>query len=76
MSGNPGFPSIPAAAAHARALLDEDAALLEQAEDLYAHPMAAASAAEDAGVLLAGVIRARRARTPRAGRSSVRSPPT
>jgi DNA-binding CsgD family transcriptional regulator len=53
VSGNPGFPSIRAAAAHARALLDENAALLEQAEDLYAHPMAAASAAEDAGVLLA-----------------------
>jgi DNA-binding CsgD family transcriptional regulator len=52
-SDNRGFPSVAAAAAHARGVLDRDVAALEQAGADYRHPWARASALEDAGVVLA-----------------------
>jgi DNA-binding CsgD family transcriptional regulator/tetratricopeptide (TPR) repeat protein len=47
------FPHLGASAVHARALMDEDAAGLRWAATEHWHPWARASAAEDAGVLLA-----------------------
>jgi DNA-binding CsgD family transcriptional regulator len=52
-SDNPGVASAAAAAAHARGLLDRDAAAVVQASAEYRHPLAKASAAEDAGVVFA-----------------------
>jgi DNA-binding CsgD family transcriptional regulator len=52
-SANPEFPTIVAAAEHARGLLHGNAAALLQAAGQHRHPWARASAAEDAGVLLA-----------------------
>jgi DNA-binding CsgD family transcriptional regulator len=49
---NPGVPSLAAAAAHARGVLDGDLALLQQATAGHRHPWAMASALEDAGVVL------------------------
>jgi DNA-binding CsgD family transcriptional regulator len=49
---SPGFPSVRAGAAHARGLLNGDAGLLAEAEADYPQPLAAASAAEDAGLVL------------------------
>jgi DNA-binding CsgD family transcriptional regulator/tetratricopeptide (TPR) repeat protein len=51
---NPDFPALTFAAAHARAIYDENAAALEQADAGFADPWARASAAEDLGMLLAG----------------------
>ncbi|MGH3120941.1 MAG: AAA family ATPase, partial [Streptosporangiaceae bacterium] len=51
-AGNPGFPRIAAAAAHARGLLDQDADALRRAAEASPDPWARASAAEDLGVLL------------------------
>jgi DNA-binding CsgD family transcriptional regulator/predicted negative regulator of RcsB-dependent stress response len=51
VTSSPGFAGVRALAAHARGLLDGDPVLLEQAEVDYPHPAAAASAAEDAGVV-------------------------
>jgi DNA-binding CsgD family transcriptional regulator len=53
-AANPGFPTVVAAAEHARGLLDRDPAKVVQAAGRHRHPWARASAAEDAGVLLAG----------------------
>ncbi|MDN3357534.1 LuxR family transcriptional regulator [Actinomadura sp. DC4] len=50
---NREFPVLAAAAAHARGLLGRDAASLAEAEAGFADPWAAASAAEDLGVLVA-----------------------
>jgi DNA-binding CsgD family transcriptional regulator/predicted negative regulator of RcsB-dependent stress response len=47
---SPGIRAARAAAAHARGLFDGDPELLRRAETEYLHPLAAASAAEDAGV--------------------------
>lgn len=52
-ASNPGFSSLLAAATHARGLRDRDVPLLEKAETTYRHPLVTASAAEDAGVVLA-----------------------
>jgi DNA-binding CsgD family transcriptional regulator len=52
-ASNAGFASVGAAANHARGLLDGDAALLSRAAADYQHPWSAASAHEDAGVVLA-----------------------
>lgn len=52
--GNPGFPVLTHAAAHARGILHGDAASLRQAIAGFRDPWASASAAEDLGVLLAG----------------------
>ena len=43
-------PDMDAAACHVRGLIDHDAALLQDAADQYATPLACASATEDAGV--------------------------
>ena len=51
--GNPRFPSLAAAAAHARGLLRADAEGLGRAAAGYRHPWARASAHEDAGVACA-----------------------
>jgi DNA-binding CsgD family transcriptional regulator len=53
-AGNPGFPGVSAAAAHARGLLDEDSGALRRAAEGSPDPWARASAAEDLGVLLIG----------------------
>jgi DNA-binding CsgD family transcriptional regulator len=45
----PGHPDAAAAAAHARGLMDQDPAVLEQAADRYAAARARAGALEDAG---------------------------
>lgn len=50
---NRGFPSVVAAATHARGLLDRDPAALQRAAADHRHPWAQASALEDAGVVLA-----------------------
>jgi DNA-binding CsgD family transcriptional regulator len=50
---NPTFPVLIYAAAHARGILDHNAALLGQAAEGHADPWARASAAEDQGGLLA-----------------------
>jgi DNA-binding CsgD family transcriptional regulator len=50
---NPDFPSLAAAASHARGLLDQDADALAFAAERAAAPWARACAAEDFGVLLA-----------------------
>jgi len=52
-AANPEFPTITAAAEHARGLLHANPAALVQAAGQHRHPWARASAAEDAGVLLA-----------------------
>jgi DNA-binding CsgD family transcriptional regulator len=52
-AANPEFPTIAAAAEHARGLLHGNAATLVQAAEQHRHLWARASAAEDAGVLLA-----------------------
>jgi DNA-binding CsgD family transcriptional regulator len=51
---NGAYPAIVSAAAHARALLDGDAAMLVDAAAHQPHPWAEASALEDAGAVLAG----------------------
>ena len=51
-AANPGFPGVCAAAAHARGLFDRDADLLARAAADSPDGWAAASAAEDLGVLL------------------------
>lgn len=50
---DPHAASAAAAAAHARGLLDRDVAALIRASTEYGHPLARASAAEDAGIILA-----------------------
>ena len=65
-AGNPGCPSVAAAARHVRGLLDGDAAALEQAASDYRHPWSAASAAEDAGLAHGGDAEAARAAFDRA----------
>ena len=50
---NPSFPVLQAAAAHARGIADEDLPLLSLAADRHGDRWARASAAEDAGALLA-----------------------
>jgi DNA-binding CsgD family transcriptional regulator len=52
-AGNPGLPAVAAAARHARGLLDEDTCALAAAAAGSPDPWASASAAEDAGKLLA-----------------------
>jgi DNA-binding CsgD family transcriptional regulator len=52
-AGNPELVPLAAAARHCRGLLDRDAAEIELAAAGYRHPWAAASAHEDAGVVLA-----------------------
>lgn len=49
---NPGFPTVAAAADHARGLLSRDPAVLIRAAGRHRHPWARGSAAEDAGVVL------------------------
>ena len=49
-SANPGYPAVDAAAAHARGLAEQDAALLAEAAERHPDPWARASAAEDLGV--------------------------
>jgi DNA-binding CsgD family transcriptional regulator/tetratricopeptide (TPR) repeat protein len=49
-SGNPGYPAVDAAAAHALGLAEQDAALLAEAAERHRDPWARASAAEDLGV--------------------------
>ena len=49
-SANPGYPAVDAAAAHARGLAEQDAALLAEAAERHRDPWARASAAEDLGV--------------------------
>jgi len=51
--GNPGFPAVRSAAAHARGLLDADPDALCHAEDAAPDPWARASAAEDLGAACA-----------------------
>jgi DNA-binding CsgD family transcriptional regulator len=53
-AGTSELPYLAAAARHARGLVDQDAAALQQAAAGYPHPLLAARAAEDAGVVLAG----------------------
>jgi DNA-binding CsgD family transcriptional regulator/tetratricopeptide (TPR) repeat protein len=48
-----GQPCLAAAARHAQGLLDRDAVALRQAAEEHPHPLVAARAAEDAGVVLA-----------------------
>jgi hypothetical protein len=48
----PGFPSVSAAAAHARGVLDRDLAALERAGVDHRHPWAQGSAFEDISVVL------------------------
>ncbi|MCO5974084.1 helix-turn-helix transcriptional regulator [Actinoallomurus soli] len=50
---NPGFPTVAAAAEHARGLLDGDECALDRASADHADPWARASAAEDLGALAA-----------------------
>jgi DNA-binding CsgD family transcriptional regulator len=50
-ANNPDFPVFSAAAAHARGILDQDAAALADAAAGFPDPWAAASAAEDLGSL-------------------------
>ncbi|HEX6469471.1 MAG TPA: AAA family ATPase [Streptosporangiaceae bacterium] len=50
--GNPGYPALAAAAAHAHGILHGDAAALLQATAQHSDPWGAASAAEDLGLLL------------------------
>ncbi|MEV0408145.1 AAA family ATPase [Actinoallomurus sp. NPDC050550] len=50
---NPGFPTVAAAAEHARGLLDGDACALDRASVDHTDPWARASAAEDLGALAA-----------------------
>ena len=50
----PGNPDVAAAAAHARGLIDQDAAVLQQAAGRYAAARARAGALEDAGNARAG----------------------
>jgi DNA-binding CsgD family transcriptional regulator/tetratricopeptide (TPR) repeat protein len=52
-NANPSFPVLTAAAAHARGIADEDLPLLSHAADRHDDWWARASAAEDAGALLA-----------------------
>jgi DNA-binding CsgD family transcriptional regulator len=61
---NPGFPTLAAAAAHARGLLEGDPDMLLGAAGGHRHAWARASAAEDAGVLLAADESRHRARGP------------
>jgi DNA-binding CsgD family transcriptional regulator len=63
-AANPGFELCAALAAHARGLVDSDAALLHRAAQRSRDPWAKASAHEDLGVLLIG-----QGDLPRAGRS-------
>jgi DNA-binding CsgD family transcriptional regulator len=51
-AGNPGFGGLAAAAAHARGLLQRDAAALREAADSSRDPWTRASAAEDLSLLL------------------------
>jgi DNA-binding CsgD family transcriptional regulator len=53
---NPSFPILAAAAAHARGIAEEDLGLLSFAADRHGDSWGRASAAEDAGVLLAARI--------------------
>jgi DNA-binding CsgD family transcriptional regulator len=50
---NTEFPTIASAASHARGLIEDDPAILVQAAEGCLHPLARASAAEDAGAALA-----------------------
>jgi DNA-binding CsgD family transcriptional regulator len=51
-AANPNVASLAAAAAHARGVADQNAALLDDAAARHRHPWARASALEDAGVVL------------------------
>jgi DNA-binding CsgD family transcriptional regulator len=51
-SGNDGIDSLAAGAAHARGVLEGDAGLIGQAVERYRHPLAAAAAQEDLGLVL------------------------
>ena len=50
---NPGFPTVEAAAVHARGLYDGDPVALARAATEHLEPWAGATAAEDLGILLA-----------------------
>jgi ATP/maltotriose-dependent transcriptional regulator MalT len=51
-ASNPGVPTVAAAAAHARGLLDRDPAVVAWAARTHRHPWATASAHEDVSLLL------------------------
>jgi DNA-binding CsgD family transcriptional regulator len=51
-SDNDGIDSLAAATAHAQGVLEGDANLIRQAVALYRHPVAAAAAQEDVGLML------------------------
>jgi DNA-binding CsgD family transcriptional regulator len=53
-AANPDVPSVAAAAAHARGLVEADVALLERAATGYRNPWPVASATEDAGLAYGG----------------------
>jgi DNA-binding CsgD family transcriptional regulator len=54
-AGNPGHPTLAAAAAQAQGLLGRDASMLVAAADQHRHPWSRGSASEDAGVVLLDV---------------------